>query len=285
MIFRHCLVSFVHVIVRTYKTSVILSMRLFILLFSFVLLPLCLSAQVLNVERFKTVADTFNVLKGSLGFGFNVADQGTRQINLRNDANLSYFSKKHQFLLLNRVDYRTVGDNTTSNGYFHLRGIFYRDLRVRPESFAQFQYNLDLGLQRRVLFGATSRFRLFETPSFRGHISTGVMYENELWKERRNLPELGTENVRIVQEYIKSTTSVNFQGKLHEDVSLVLFGYYQARPAAFFTPRITVDALLTYHLRENLRLGFHFVSTSDFDPVFDAAEFVYSFHNTLIISF
>lgn len=258
-----------------------------------------IQAQVLNVERYKSSADTFNVWSGSISFGFNIADQGKRELNIRNDANLTYYSRRHQYLFLNRINLREVGDGSTSNGYFHIRSIFYRQNWINPEMFTQFQYNLDLGMQRRALLGANARFRIFETDKFYGAVSTGLMIENELWKEEVDIipdntmpiigedydPNPGTREVRTENNFLKSTTSLNFRGNLHEDISIVLFGYYQARPDRFFQPRITADVQLQYQLRDNIRLGVQYVSTFDADPVLDQAEFVYSFNNILILSF
>lgn len=241
-------------------------------------------AQVLNVERFKITADTANVWSGSASFGFSIADQGTQELNLRNDANLTYFSEKHQYLLLNRINLHQVGAGTSSNGYFHLRSIFNRKNQINPESFLQFQYNFDLGLQRRALAGANVRYRFFETERFYGAISTGLMFENELWKEEIETETTTVEN-RIENNFLKSTTSLNLRGDISENISIVLYSYYQARPDRFSKPRVTADWQLQFQLRENLRFGMQFVATYDSDPILEAADFVYSFHNMLIFSF
>lgn len=247
--------------------------------FLIVLFPETAKSQVLNVEQYTIDADTAGVWTGSLSFGLNVNKQRSRVVNLRNDANLTYFSERHQYLFLNRINLLGVGTETSLNdGYFHTRGIFNRRDRINPESFLQFQYNFDVGLQRRFLAGATARLNLFSTDNFSGSVSTGLMYENEIWLSR-------DEDTRIRNDYIKSTSSVNLREELSDRIYIVLFGYYQARPTRFFEPRITLDSQLQFELVENIRLSIQWVSTYDAAPVLDAPEWTYRLTNNVIISF
>lgn len=237
-----------------------------------------INAQVLNIEQYAIDADTSGIWTGSLSFGFNINNQRTRVVNLRNDANLTYFSERHQYLFLNRINLLGIGTQTSLNdGYFHLRGIFYRHRRINPEGFVQFQYNFDTGLQRRFLTGATMRFNLISEDTFSGTVSTGLMYENEVWLSE-------DDEQRETHDLIKSTTSVNIREQIAERVDLVLFGYYQARPDQFLEPRITLDSQLKVELYDNIRLAVQWVSTYDSAPILDAPAWTYQLTNNIIIS-
>ena len=236
-------------------------------------------AQVLNVEQYAVDADTADVWMGSLSFGFNLSKQRRQVINLRNDANLTYFSTNHQYLFLNRINLLDVAQEVSVNdGYFHLRGIFNRHRRFNPEGFIQYQYNFETGMQRRFLTGSTIRINLISESSFSGSIGTGLMLENELWTD-----EEGEEEVE--RTLLKSTSSVNIRESLGEHIELVFFGYYQARPDRFFEPRITMDGQVQFRIMENMRLSIQWVSTYDAAPVLDSPQWVYSLTNNIIFSF
>ena len=251
-----------------------------LLLFLILCVPINkIQGQVLNVEQYALDADTSEVWKGSLAFGFNISKQRSRVFDLRNDANLTYFSRNSRYMFLNRIHLLDVGQDTNlSDGYFLLRGTFMRRSRINPEAFLQFQYNFDTGLQRRFLTGGAGRFNLFTTEYSRWSMSTGLMYENEVWLSE-------TEEQRLERNLIKSTTSLNVQGQLTENLNIILFGYYQARPDRMLKPRVTADAQLQFGITDNLRLSVQWVSTYDAAPVLDAPEWVYTLTNNIIFSF
>jgi hypothetical protein len=240
------------------------------------LAPAPSAAQVLNVERFRTDADTSNVWLGELKFDFSLNKQNTSVISLGNQTNLAHYTSSHVFYFLNQINLVMVDEQSLlSDGYFHIRGTYNRKKRWSPETFVQFQYNLNWGLKRRALAGATMRFTYLNRDKIRGALSTGLMFENELWRED-GLPG-------VEKNQIKSTTSLLIRGNLTEQAELVLIGYYQAPPASFLEPRITGDAKLNLRISDNLTFTTQFVLTYDAAPLINVTKVVYRLTNGIVI--
>ncbi len=235
------------------------------------------SAQVVNVERHRVEVDTVNVWTGGLGFGLNVSQNKTKVTRFNTTADLTYVARKHDFLLIGRNNFlRVEGDNVLNDGHVHFRSVLFRDNTYAPELFLQGQYNLDWGLQRRALIGANIRVRLHQSEHFSAFVSTGLMYENEIWED---------EELEEVFSHIKSTTSMNVRGRITEGVDVAAISYYQARPDRFFQPRFTSDWQIRFRLSHNLRFNLQFVSTYDADPPLNSNQFIYSINNLLEIRF
>ncbi|MDG5766379.1 DUF481 domain-containing protein [Balneolales bacterium ANBcel1] len=259
---------------RHFSTSLFLCTLTF-----FLMDPADADAQVVNVERHRVQADTFNVWTGGLGFGLSVSKSANQVVRLNTTSDLTYVAKKHDFLFIARNNFlRVEGENVMNDGYAHLRAVLFRDNTLAPEVFLQAQYNLDWGLARRTLAGSNVRIRLHETDSFSAFVSTGLMFENEIWKDE-------DEDLRDVRNLLKSTTSFNLRGRLTDSVDLAAISYYQARPDRFFKPRFTSDWQVRFRISENLRFALQFVSTFDSDPPLNSTEFIYNINNILEVRF
>jgi hypothetical protein len=251
--------------------------RYFLLLLIPMLLPLAADAQVLNVERFRSDADTADVWIGELKFDFSLNKQNTAVMALGNETNLAHFTRNHVYYFLNQINLVMVDERSlVSDGYFHIRGTYNRRKTWSPETFLQFQYNLNWGLKRRALAGATMRYKYLDTPAIRGSVSTGLMIENEFWRE--------SDEPSVEKTLLKSTTSLLVRGRLTEQAELVMIGYYQAPPGSFFEPRITGDAKLNLKISSNLTFTTQFVLTYDADPLIDVTKVVYRLTNGIVIS-
>lgn len=239
-----------------------------------------LSAQVLNVESFRTEAnaDTMASWIGETAFDVSLSKFNERVFKLGNETNAAYFTGRHRYLLLTSVELINVdGASVISNGYFHIRSTFNEQQTFSPELFTQFQYNENLGLQERFLAGGSVQYTFLDRPSIRGSVVTGLMYEYEEW---------GTdEQASIRNELIKSTSNLAIRGKLSETTDLLMIGYYQAQPTKFFEPRITSENQLNMEISSHLTYRVRFTLTYDVEPVIDTPELTYTLRNGLIISF
>ena len=243
--------------------------------------PDTVKSQVINVERHRVQIDTVKIWTGGLGFGLSVSQNKNQVIRFNNSADLAYIARDHDFLLLGRNNFlRVEGENVMNDGHVHLRSVFFRDHTYAPELFLQAQYNLDWGLKRRALAGSNIRVRLHQEESFSAFVSTGFMFENEIWENDSNEGIKRKEN-----NFIKSTTSVNIRGRLTESIDLAAISYYQARPDSFFKPRFTSDWQVRFRISEKLRFNLQFVSTFDSDPPLDSTEFIYNINNVLEVRF
>ncbi|MCA1800859.1 MAG: hypothetical protein LC662_00190 [Rhodothermaceae bacterium] len=178
------------------------------------LLPFAADAQVLNVERFRSDADTADVWIGELKFDFSLSKQNTTVMALGNETNLAHFTRNHVYYFLNQINLVSV--------------------------------------------------------------STGLMIENEFWRE--------SDEPSVEKTLLKSTTSLLIRGRLTEQAEMVMIGYYQAPPASFFKPRITGDAKLNLKISSNLTFTTQFVLTYDADPLIDVTKVVYRLTNGIVIS-
>ncbi len=235
-----------------------------------------LHAQVLNVETYRTEADTIRTWTGSLSFGLTAAKQKSETIQLTNRTHAAYFGKYNSYLFLTNLNMLRIDDELISNGYMHLRTTFNYDNRWSPEAFTQFQYSQDWGLRRRYLAGAGIRYDFISTDDFIAGFTTGAMYEHEVWRaeggQRRQF------------DRFKSTNSLLMRGNLSPTAQLNIVGYYQAEPVSFFTPRLTGDIELRFRISRFVQFGAQFSTTYDYAPATDVVSWIYSFRNNIIIS-
>ncbi|WP_141691508.1 DUF481 domain-containing protein [Rhodohalobacter halophilus] len=235
------------------------------------------SSQVLNVERNRADGNS-NGWTGELGTDFSLNKYNDRVIKVGGQANASYFSDRHSYLMLSSIDLVNVdGNSLVSNGYVHLRATFQREKTLSPEIFTQYQYNNNLGLQNRALGGAGVRYTFLSRDHLRGHFSTGLMYEYEDW---------GLNNeVSVQNELLKSTSNLVIRGDLNEQTSLTMIGYYQARPDRFFKPRATSENQLNIRMSRSLTFRVNFTMTYDVEPVIDVPKLTYELKNGIVLSF
>lgn len=251
-----------------------LSYLIFIL--SALLCTTALQAQVLNVEEVRSEADTTGWV-GQLGFDISLNKYNDRVFKIGNEVNASYFSDKHAYLFLNSIEFISVDDaSVISNGQFHLRTTLFRKNSLSPEAFIQYQYNDNLGLKNRALAGSVVRYRFLDRQYISGHASTGFMAEYEEWGLS------GDENIE--NTFLKSTSNIVVRGRLNPQTSLLLVGYYQARPDRFFSPRVISENRLNVRMSRNVALRISFTMSYDVEPIIDIPNFTYELKNGIIIT-
>ncbi len=251
--------------------------RAAICLFLTLFLASSVQAQLLNVERVRGETDETG-WNGDLGFDFSVNRYKDRVVKLANSANASYNTENHTYLFLTNLELVNVdGSSLISSGYFHLRSTLLRNRTVSPEMFLQYQYNNNLGLNNRVLAGTGIRIQLISARQFSGHFQTGLMYEYEDW----DVTDLDPVETR----YLKSTSSISFIGDINEQTSLLLTGYYQARPDRFFTPRAILESQLRVRMGRYVSLAVSFTMQHDANPISDIPSLTYELKNGVLISF
>jgi hypothetical protein len=235
------------------------------------------TAQLLNVERVRGETDETG-WNGDLGFDFSLNRYQDHVLKIANSANASYNSELHTYLFLTNFELVNVdGSSLISSGYFHLRSTLLRNSAVSPEIFTQYQYNRNMGLNNRALAGTGVRIQLISERHFTGHIQSGFMYEYEEWDV--------TDAENIESEHIKSTSNISFIGDLTPQTSLLLTGYYQARPGRFFKPRAILESQLTVQMSRFISLAVSFTMQHDAEPVIDVPRLTYELKNGVLISF
>lgn len=235
------------------------------------------TAQILNVERARSGADSTG-WGGEIGFDLTVEKYNDRVTTAENESALYYTTRNHNYILLSSLEFVDVdGSSIINSGYVHARSTFRSKKKFSPELFLQYQYNNNLGLANRRLAGTGIRYRFLSTGRLSGTLSTGFMAEYEEWD-----PEEG-ENIE--NTFLKSTSNLALRGSLSESASLLLIGYYQARPDRFFEPRATLESQLGVKLSHHITLAVSFVMTNDASPIIDIPKVTYELENSLIFTF
>lgn len=239
-------------------------------------LPAPVIAQVLNVESVRSEVDSARTWAGEVKFDVSLDKNRETVLNLGNEANAAYFSRRHTYLLLNSIDFVSVdSDDVVSKGFFHLRSTFFSRDKWSPELFVQYQYNQNLGLQNRFVGGGGMRYTFLKRPGISGHINSGIMLEHEKWDT--------AEQQEVSNSFVKSTSNIVMRGNLTDEVSLLMIGYYQARPDRFFTPRVISENSLNFRMSENLVFTFNFTLAYDADPVINIPNVTFQLKNGILI--
>ncbi len=251
-------------------------MRHFFLFLSLSLFVSYSYGQILNIEKFRLDLDTSNALLGTINLSYSTKKQKTSVSEFGGGVNLIYLSKQHSYMLLSKSALvRVANERVVSEGFAHLRNNFFRKKKVSLEQFNQIQYDVGRGLELRLLSGIGGRMRLINGKKGAISLSTGAMFEHEEWLDERIL----------INDYVKSSSSLSVRYELLKNVNLITISYYQARFETFFKPRITVDASLLVKINKKLSLRNQFVLTYDAAPVIDIAELIYSFKSGLTYKF
>jgi hypothetical protein len=235
------------------------------------------SAQILNVERARGAADSVG-WGGEVGFDVTIEKYNDRVTKAENESAIFYTSKNHNYILLSSLEFVDLdGSSVINSGYVHARSTFRSRKRLSPEIFLQYQYNNNLGLANRRLAGTGIRYRFLTTERLTGTFSTGFMVENEEWDPK--------EGDNIENTFLKSTSNLALRGSVSENASLLLIGYYQARPDKFSEPRATIESQLGVKLNKHITLAVNFVMTHDANPIIDIPKITYELENALIFTF
>lgn len=248
-----------------------------LLLLSIFLFSSTAHAQLLNVESVRTNADSAG-WHGKLEFDLSLNHYNEQVFEFTNASNLSYFSEKHAYMLLNKLKFVNLdGNSLISSGYVHLRSTFSRKGNLSPELFVQYQYNNNLGLNNRALGGAGIKYRFYRSDQWQASISTALMGEYEEWQLDNQ--------ASVENEFLKSSSNISLRGELSETARFRLIGYYQARPDQFFKARSILESGLQMDLSKRVAVSINFVASYDAAPIIDIPNLTYELSNGFLIRF
>ena len=163
----------------------------------------------------------------------------------------SYISGISEIMFLRgnyRIDYQSQSDwsgffvtkydrafekseNDFSNkGFGQIRAVKQVLSRIQVESFLQKEFNYFIDLENRELIGGNVRFNPFK----KFFIATGTMYEKEVYKSKEE------------QNFMKSTSYINYSMQPMEKVTIVNVLYYQFKLEEIDNYRILWDGKLSF---------------------------------------
>ena len=121
-------------------------------------------------------------------------------------------------------------DDFSNKGFGQLRAIKQVSSKIQMEGFLQKEFNYFIDLKNRELIGGNLRFNLFK----KFFIATGAMHEKEVYESINE------------QNFIKSTSYINYSMQLMEKVTLENVLYYQFKLEALDNYRILWDGTLSF---------------------------------------
>jgi len=250
-----------------------------LLLIGFLFYHFTAQAQILNVERERLENhDSSNIWLGSLGLGFNLQQQQTRVLTWTNSVNVAYITPKNQLMFIgNYENVNGEGEDLVQNGYLHTRLNLGWKEKFSYEIFGQAQFDQVRGINNRLLAGAGIRWqpltyeREYTTLAF----GPGIMYEHEDWSFAEQ---------DSVTDFIKTSTYLNIQSSLTENIDLNWIGYYQARFESLDKPRLSTEISVNFKLRKNVMFSTQFSLLYDAAPVVPTDDLIYTWDNVISIN-
>ncbi len=259
----------------------------YLTIFCLALVPFLATAQIANIEKFRLDKDTANLWLGNAGLGFSSKKQKNTVNEYNVYFNLVYLSKNHSYMTLNYSDLQQVDKfRYISEGYTHWRINFLRKKRISYEPFVQFQYDKGRGLLKRNLYGFSFRLSLLKFKKEKDKldigISTGAMYEDEVWTGKVLRFGIDGDTIRAATQFVKSTSNLFVRASLHEKITLFTSVYYQARFEKFTKPRVVSDIQLVFKVTKVLSMSTGFVSTYDSYPIVEGNIFTYKLSGSFL---
>lgn len=149
--------------------------QFFLLIFIFILYSA--HAQVVNIESLRSFADT-NGFHGVENLNIDYRRNTRELLTVTNNLSLKYQKQRHVFLFLNTFDLQLANSVVLEQtSFFHLRYNYRQSEHLSYEVFAQYQRNIPLRIDPRVLVGLGPRFILADTKKFISNIGVLGMYE------------------------------------------------------------------------------------------------------------
>jgi hypothetical protein len=230
----------------------------FILSAGLILLTMCASAQLVNIESRRMHTDSLRHAGNAILSAAYQDNSNVRVFSLKSAFAIQLKSKNynHMYMLLGNSDWTTVNSNDVVNSAFtHLRYNYKLTEILRWEIFTQWQYNKILALNRRSLTGTGPRVKFISKPHVHAYLGSLYMYEYEV--VTGEVPEVNRDHRS--SSYL--TFTITFPKTLAE---LVSTAYFQALLSSIDDHRLTWQTALTFQITKRFRW------TSSFNYLYDS---------------
>lgn len=224
------------------------------------LIPQLAVAQIVNIESLRSFADT----SGFHGIeNFNVSyTRNTRELlKLTNNLSLKYKEQRHTWLFLNTLDVSLANKTVLEKNLFlHLRYNYRQNDWLTYEVFSQYQKDVPLRIENRMLAGIGPRFTLANKKRAKVFLGTLGMYEHD---EELNT---GTTN-----RAVRLSSYLSFTYGIEEKLNWANYIYYQPRVDRFEDFRTSVQSQLQVLIWKSLSFTTTLTLAYDAFPVPDPA--------------
>lgn len=209
-------------------------------------------AQIVNIEDQRKGFDSVGWY-GQIDLGGSLTRANNQVITLNGALRIDRKGRRQS--LLGLADYRLVqvsGDNALNAGFGHLRYAYYLSDHWRWETFAQVQYNEQIRLQLRTLFGSGPRLKLLSFDRNRVYIGALYMYEYD---------EVAEGEIIYRSHRLSSYLSFNIYAWEHLAISNTT--YYQPILPDFRQPRLSSITSVSLKLTDRLSFNTKYSITHD----------------------
>ena len=145
-------------------------------------------AQILRVDKSHLASDSSGYLTGAIDLRFLLnnssatPDQNSTFVGIEGNTDLVYLFPKHAMVAINTLEYFKPGEGRfIYNGSTHLRMIWFRNQKLSPETFMQFQFDETRELNKRNLLGLGFRYNFISGDNSL-HAGIGMFNEVEEWQ-------------------------------------------------------------------------------------------------------
>ncbi len=231
-------------------------------------------SQIVNIEKKRKQKNGF---QATFGLNFNIKENGSRILELKNNIDLQYSHKAHNVILLNSIKLLSVDDGSLiNNGFQHLRYNYtIKDSSfITLEVFGQYQYNEQKLLKKRIIAGGGPRFRLLQNDKITWYIAPLAMYEYEQLSD--------DENTEI--NLFRLDAYTNLRLSLSKTVSFNLITYYQPDFGNFNDYRVSGESGLSFHINKYLSYAVNYAFDYDNQPPVDVKNTFWYFKNSLVLN-
>ena len=226
------------------------------------LLSLMYSArgQVVNIESLRSFADS-NGFHGIINLNMDYRRNTRDLLNLTNNVSLKYQKQRHIFLLLNTLDFQLANSVVLEQTSFvHVRYNYRQSESLSYEVFWQYQRNVPLRIDPRVLVGLGPRFMLIREEKFKANLGVLGMFEYD-----------DEANNDIIHRDFRFSGYLTLAYLGGDNFNWTNFVYYQPRIDYLNDYRVNLETQLQWVIFK----GFSFVTTLNFKydsfPVQDEA--------------
>lgn len=233
-------------------------------------------AQIVNIESLRLSSDSLGFL-GSENLNFSVVKNTQRSFNITNNLALQYRGKRHIYLLLSNLAFNfSEAVSFQRNGFAHVRYGYTLNDWLKPEALVQYQIDVPLRIEQRLLIGAGPRFKLIKTKRqkfFTGHL---ILFEND--RELDNT---------IEHQDVRLSSYLVYELKTAQKFRWTSTLYYQPRLDSFEDFRVSVQTQFQLEVLKNLQFSITTAANYDAFPVQDPSipNLTYTFTNGLLVTF
>jgi len=135
--------------------------------------------QVINIEG-KRFEDPKPGWQGNVDLNLNFVQIQNEILQAGNKFTIVHNNPYRNLMFVNELNLvRANGENLLNNGFQHFRYVNIKDSIIRPEFYAQTQFNQQLAIDFRFDAGGGYRFRMVKRKDFYFYAGTSMMYEFE----------------------------------------------------------------------------------------------------------